>query len=122
MPEPSPTTSENSEGVTDALMEELNTFRREVQEQGEGSIDRELLELQTFLLRRSRVGQEKYGVGLQTHNGRDPCIDLAEELVDALQYAKQWQMEADSDEELVDANLYIKMLTALAAPVVSDLE
>jgi hypothetical protein len=42
-----------------------------------------------FLQERAAAGRQKYGTSLQTHNGRDPLIDLMQELGDALQYAMQ---------------------------------
>lgn len=38
---------------------------------------------------RAEQGKEKYGVYLQPSNGRDPMIDLYQELVDAAMYARQ---------------------------------
>lgn len=44
---------------------------------------------------RSRIGIEHYGTELMTFNGRDAVRDLYEELLDALVYLKQAQMEGD---------------------------
>lgn len=38
-------------------------------------------------------GIEKYGTGLQPHNGRDALQDLYEELLDAVMYIKQLMVE-----------------------------
>lgn len=35
------------------------------------------------------LGQKKYGVVLQPDNGRDPLIDLYQELIDAAKYTRQ---------------------------------
>jgi hypothetical protein len=42
---------------------------------------------------RRRVGLERYGSLLQAHNGRDVLRDLAEELLDAIVYARQAMVE-----------------------------
>jgi len=48
------------------------------------------------LKQRSETGRQKYGTYLQTHNGRNALADLYQELLDAVQYAKQHLLEADS--------------------------
>lgn len=45
------------------------------------------------LAERDRIGRRTYGVPLMSHNGRDPLIDLYEELLDALVYSTQWDAE-----------------------------
>lgn len=42
---------------------------------------------------RDRVGQERYGVRLQTHNGRDFLVDLMQEQLDGIVYLKGLQEE-----------------------------
>lgn len=42
------------------------------------------------------VGRKKYGTGLQPFNGRDPLLDLEEELRDALVYVRQCRYERDN--------------------------
>ena len=46
-----------------------------------------------LLRERQQKGIETYGTSLFTFNGRDSTRDLVEELVDAAQYALQWQIE-----------------------------
>lgn len=38
---------------------------------------------------RDQQGQKKYGYHLSPHNGRDPLLDLYQELLDALVYLRQ---------------------------------
>jgi hypothetical protein len=38
---------------------------------------------------RSSIGKEKYGEALRAFNGRDPMVDLYQELIDAVQYIRQ---------------------------------
>ena len=38
---------------------------------------------------RYRYGKDKYGEGLRANNGRDPLIDLYQELLDAVLYTRQ---------------------------------
>lgn len=44
---------------------------------------------------RDAEGQRKYGVRLQPHNGRDPLVDLYQELLDAVVYCRQAIFERD---------------------------
>ncbi len=44
---------------------------------------------------RDAEGRRKYGVPLQPHNGRDPLVDLYQELLDAVVYARQAIYERD---------------------------
>lgn len=50
--------------------------------------------IRSMVLLKCEEGEEKYGTRLHTFNGRDPLVDLAQELVDGLQYAHQARMEA----------------------------
>jgi hypothetical protein len=45
------------------------------------------------VIERTRLGVERYGSPLMSHNGRDAVRDLAEEVVDGVQYATQALME-----------------------------
>lgn len=44
---------------------------------------------------RDHVGRQRYGVPLQTHNGRDALVDLYQELLDSVVYIKQVILERD---------------------------
>jgi len=57
---------------------------------GHQSVTRSLIDL---LSERERKGIATYGRSLETFNGRSAPQDLIEELLDAVQYARQWQME-----------------------------
>ena len=57
---------------------------------GKQSVTRLLMSL---LAEREKRGIETYGKSLETFNGRDAPRDLVEELIDACQYALQWQTE-----------------------------
>ena len=46
---------------------------------------------------RDRWGRTKYGVPLKPFNGRDSLVDLYQEFLDAIVYAKQYQIENPSD-------------------------
>jgi|SRR5208282_1897984 len=39
------------------------------------------------------LGERKYGSRLKTHNGRDALLDLMQECLDSINYAKQVQLE-----------------------------
>ena len=45
---------------------------------------------------RAAEGERTYGTPLFTHNGRDALADAYQEILDAMQYLKQAQMEAAS--------------------------
>lgn len=51
--------------------------------------------IRSMLELKCEEGEKKYGARLHTFNGRDPLADLAQELVDGLQYAWQAKQEAD---------------------------
>jgi len=44
---------------------------------------------------RDRIGRERYGTPLQSHNGRDALVDLYQELLDACAYIRQVIEERD---------------------------
>lgn len=44
---------------------------------------------------RADVGLNRYGTHLQPHNGRDPILDLYQELQDGLLYLRQFIYERD---------------------------
>lgn len=46
---------------------------------------------------RIRIGERKYGKRLQSFNGRDTFKDLYDELLDALNYSKQAEIEGLDD-------------------------
>lgn len=58
------------------------------------------------LAARADLGIARYGTPLQTHNGRDAIRDLREELLDAIMYATQAQLEGriteDQAQEIID--------------------
>ena len=65
--------------------------------------------------KRKKMGKAKYGVPLRANNGRDALQDLAEELMDAIQYLKQLQIEREEQKE--KAHTYILMaLNAAGVP------
>lgn len=69
---------------------------------------------------RIRMGEKKYGTRLKTHNGRDAMLDLYQEVLDAMNYAKQLQLERpDTDEFAV--NTY-RTLGKLVVEVESQLK
>ena len=49
---------------------------------------------------RIRIGERKYGKRLQSFNGRDVFKDLYDEVLDALNYAKQAEIEGLDDGDL----------------------
>jgi len=57
---------------------------------------------------RTRVGVERYGDALHTHNGRNSVRDLTDEILDALQYLAQASMEGR-----ISSPVYVPALAAL---------
>lgn len=64
------------------------------------------------LVTRKAHGIREYGTPLQPWNGRDPAVDLYEELLDAVQYARQ-----DLHERATLAPLLDELLRAVKAVV-----
>ena len=61
------------------------------------------------LLERARMGEERYGTPLMSHNGRSAVMDLYQELLDALMYLAQYQMETNrSDRDIVEKWVELK--------------
>lgn len=64
---------------------------------------------------RIRIGERKYGKRLQSFNGRDALKDLYDEVLDALNYSKQLELENKDNGEI------FRGLIALAASVKTKL-
>ena len=64
---------------------------------------------------RIRIGERKYGKRLQSFNGRDALKDLYDEVLDALNYSKQLELENLDNGEI------FRGLVALAATVKTKL-
>lgn len=64
---------------------------------------------------RIRIGERKYGKRLQSFNGRDALKDLYDEVLDALNYSKQLEIENK------DNGFLFRQLVSLAAAVKSKL-
>ncbi len=50
------------------------------------------------LLERKEFGTAKYGEPLMAFNGRDPLVDLYQELIDAVMYIRQYMVEDQGKE------------------------
>lgn len=68
---------------------------------------------------RAELGRRKYGTYLTTNNGRDALIDLYEELIDALVYATQYNMQERSDASAEIAGELVVTVYAIAEEVLS---
>lgn len=51
------------------------------------------------LRERAEMGRAKYGTYLRVNNGRNALVDLYQELLDAIMYAEQCNMEAHAEME-----------------------
>jgi hypothetical protein len=60
---------------------------------------------------RIAIGERKYGKRLQSFNGRDAVKDLYDEVLDALNYAKQIEIEG------LDSGGFFAVLTPIAVQV-----
>ena len=67
---------------------------------GKKVIDEVVLDLNA----RSDMGEKKYGTPLRTFNGRNAMMDLYQELLDSVMYAKQVLMEMEDMQKIVDTN------------------
>src|SRR5271157_5728454 len=65
---------------------------------------------------RIRLGEKKYGTRLKAHNGRDAMLDLYQEVLDGINYAKQLVIERKDD------GMLFNQLVALALVVKIKLE
>jgi hypothetical protein len=64
---------------------------------------------------RIRIGERKYGKRLQSFNGREAVKDLYDEVLDAMNYSKQLEIEGRDDGSL------FKQLVVIVAEVKSKL-
>jgi hypothetical protein len=71
-------------------------------------------QLRQLLIDRRDIGLTRYGSLLQSGNGRDPVRDLAEEIADAIVYARQCRMEGH---EWAGGMEQILIVGALSMPV-----
>ena len=47
------------------------------------------------ILDRAKMGKQKYGTYLMSHNGRDPLLDCYQEALDLVMYLRQAILERD---------------------------
>lgn len=80
--EPKPIRTEYSEPVLPFVVLKLLYIERDV--------------LGADLEARAKLGVERYGTLLMTHNGRDALADLYQELLDALMYLGQYMLETEA--------------------------
>lgn len=66
-----------------------------------------------FITSRHLFGEEKYGTGLTTYNGRDANLDAMQELGDCLQYLYQIKLEGKSVSK--EIRILLETLTELAS-------
>ena len=59
---------------------------------------------------RIRMGEKKYGSRLKAFNGRDVFTDLGQELLDAINYSKQAQLEGKDDGSLFKLVVAVTLL------------
>ncbi len=95
--QPLPITTKKSIDVAVEVAEELKA-------QGLGSIADDVEA-------RIRIGERKYGKRLQSYNGRDAVKDLYDEVLDALNYSKQLEIEGKNN------GAFFRQLVGLAAAV-----
>jgi chromosome segregation ATPase len=76
-----------------------------------------------FLNERAAFGRRKYDRPLETHNGRDPLIDLMQELGDALEYAMQEYMQrTDAYREGYEAGQKAGLIFGSSQPDLASLQ
>ena len=66
---------------------------------------------------RDRVGTERYGMRLQSMNGRNSPVDALQEHYDLIAYTRQWVEErkemVEVLKEILDSNAYVEMTDEL---------
>lgn len=95
IPQPAPT------GEGEIVLTSAVRHIAEMLEAGFGADrQRSLVWVRDDLCARARMGKEKYGTFLRTHNGRDPIVDQYQEVLDALMYSRQSRDEGDTEGSL----------------------
>lgn len=95
-PQPAPVRTEKSQAVLPVALNAVhlpNGVAELVVAALGGCLDMPPDEIQKALIARAEDGVKKYGTPLMSFNGRDAREDLRQELLDALMYAAQCQME-----------------------------
>lgn len=54
---------------------------------------------------RAEMGKANYGTYLKTHNGREALVDLYQELLDAIAYATQVDIECNGNDDTVNSEM-----------------
>lgn len=62
---------------------------------------------------RHRFGVEKYGVGLQVENGRDPLEDCLDEALDGCAYSRQQWERSRAPEDWETCEMFVKLAARL---------
>jgi hypothetical protein len=96
--EPKPIQTEDSEPVLSFVLKTMHFSGRHF--------------LGADLEARAKLGMERYGTPLMTHNGRDPLADLYQELLDALMYLGQYMLESGKSDCLEFSKL-LKLTIAI---------
>lgn len=68
---------------------------------------------------RKQYGLAKYKTVLQAHNGRDPMVDIVEELGDAIAYYRQWIEESKPEARKYLVIEYRKLIAAAMSILVT---
>ena len=77
-----------------------------------------IIAMREDLFARSVIGTEKYGTPLRVWNGRDSLVDLYQEILDAIMYSGQCQLEKRGD---VGGNM-LELLINLATQIAGELD
>lgn len=77
MTQPEPIANQNKP-IVDLIVEDIKEISSPLQEATED-----------YAWERKQQGIEKYGVPLQADNGRDPLLDVRDEIFDTLAYSRQ---------------------------------
>ena len=80
----------------------------------EKTCDTEILDL---IIERKKDGEAKYGVGLESFNGRDCVQDFEEELLDAFFYLTQAELEGKTFKDLSRGRRMLELLLVIVDSV-----
>lgn len=69
------------------------------------------------LEKRSNMGAKKYGTPLRLDNGRDPLVDLYQEVQDAIMYSRQGHLQGDKS-----AGSYFELLVQIGSTIAGELQ
>lgn len=92
-PEPPPSASDKSVDIWPLVIADYTNDQAPILTSQGGVRVQTINLVLTDMAARNEFGIAKYGVPLQSHNGRDALVDAYQEVLDLTAYLRQWQAE-----------------------------